>query len=648
MLNLPKPSYAQSQQPRFAHITVAEGLPENSIFEILQDHLGFLWLGMLNGLARYDGLTMTTYQPDPDNPYSISGLGIRALHEGPTGDLWIGTWRNGLNHFDRATERFTSYRHDPEDPRSLSYDFVRFVHEDKHGEVWVITDHWQLDKLDRDTGTFTRYRHDPHDPSSLSDDWIARRFVAGVPAISFLEDREGTIWIGTFGAGLNRYDRATDSFTRFTSPTYSTNPPVPFHTLDTLDRTHRSIASILQVENVQPLTQSFEVAAETPVLIVAMGEFFLGQRVDYGWLENEEGEVVWEMVLEQSYHAGGASDNRVQMETVLVAPGAYQLFYQSDGAHAFEHWTVAPPDRPERWGIQVYALTGTETFLAPENERKAAPGTIAGDYVFALLEDAAGMLWIGTSGGLSKHDRMTGTFTTYRSHQTGQKADPVYALYEDRRGRLWVVTRDAGLSRFDPETGAFTPYGWDPDDPRRLSSNNLLPVHEEAEGRLWLLTNTEGINIFDPETTTVTRVRHDPGNPHSLGPGTIRSVYTDQTGILWVGTWQGSKETSILGGLHKMDPSTRKFQPYRLDSNGTGSLRNNIAEAICEDHQGVLWIGTSQTGLLRYDPATERYTGYRHDPENPTSLSHDFVSAIYEDASGVLWIGTHGGGAQPL
>ena len=75
---------------RFEYLTVTDGLPENSVFCMIQDHLGFMWLGTQNGLVRYDGTTMTTFRYDASKPSSLKIRQISALHEDRNGDIWIG------------------------------------------------------------------------------------------------------------------------------------------------------------------------------------------------------------------------------------------------------------------------------------------------------------------------------------------------------------------------------------------------------------------------------------------------------------------------------------------------------------------------------------------------------------------------------
>ncbi len=206
-------AYSQPQKMVFEHITVQDGLPENSVFSMLQDHLGFLWLGTQNGLVKYDGYNMKIYTSDADNLHSIKGRSIFTLHEDRSGNIWAGTRENGLNKFNRATEQFTNYRHVPGDSASLGNNFVFFIHEDQKGFIWVITRDQRLKRLDPQTGTFTHYEHDPEDPNSLSANSIS---VFGISFLvfSFLEDRNSNIWFGTTN-GFNRYNHKTDSFTQY-------------------------------------------------------------------------------------------------------------------------------------------------------------------------------------------------------------------------------------------------------------------------------------------------------------------------------------------------------------------------------------------------------------------------------------------------
>src|SRR5262245_11596187 len=79
------------QDATFTHITIEQGLSDQRVQAIVQDHVGFLWFGTNNGLNRFDGYTVVAYRHDPTNPHSLSGNLIEDLYEDRSGTLWSST-----------------------------------------------------------------------------------------------------------------------------------------------------------------------------------------------------------------------------------------------------------------------------------------------------------------------------------------------------------------------------------------------------------------------------------------------------------------------------------------------------------------------------------------------------------------------------
>ena len=117
------------------------------------------------------------------------------------GFMWFAT-PNGLNRYDGSSVKV--YHHDPDDPNSLGHDTVRAMTLDQSGDLWLGTWGGGLNKYNREKDNFIRYQHDPDDPHSLSSNIIR----------SVYEDRAGMIWVGTT-AGLNKFDRESRQFTRY-------------------------------------------------------------------------------------------------------------------------------------------------------------------------------------------------------------------------------------------------------------------------------------------------------------------------------------------------------------------------------------------------------------------------------------------------
>jgi ligand-binding sensor domain-containing protein len=187
-------------------------ISDNLVFCLHIDGSGTLWAGTLRALDKLetDG-TFKHYHHDPDNSNWLKiGNGIRAIHEDQSGDLWIGTLGEGLYHFDTDSETFKSYRHNPSDPTSLSSDDIYTLYGafGKGSEIlWIGTFNAGLIKFDIKEELFKPYRHDPENPNTISSNIVL--------CICSCFNAPDTLWIGTYGGEINRFDTREERFTHF-------------------------------------------------------------------------------------------------------------------------------------------------------------------------------------------------------------------------------------------------------------------------------------------------------------------------------------------------------------------------------------------------------------------------------------------------
>jgi ligand-binding sensor domain-containing protein len=90
----------------FEHLPADAGVSSPVVFTMRTDRTGFLWLGTMYGLVRWDGRECRTFRHDPYDSTSLSHDDVVAIAEDARGDLWIGTWGGGADHYDRAAGRF--------------------------------------------------------------------------------------------------------------------------------------------------------------------------------------------------------------------------------------------------------------------------------------------------------------------------------------------------------------------------------------------------------------------------------------------------------------------------------------------------------------------------------------------------------------
>ncbi len=278
------------------------------------------------------------------------------------------------------------------------------------------------------------------------------------------------------------------------------------------------------------------------------------------------------------------------------------------------------------------------------------PTSISANTIIALTEDRSGFLWVGTGAGLNRFDPVTETFTRYRASDDPQSlaCDLVTMIHQDRHGLIWVRT-STGLTQnvyhsLDPETGTFTRFIHDPDDPGSISGNRLSRLFQDPSGTVWIAPGGAGLNRFNRSTGTFTRYTHDPSDSLSLSDANVTCIFANDRQSLWVGT--------EAGGLNRLDLASDTFSSYRHHPDDPASLSCDHVTEIFEDRSATMWIATWGGGLCRFDPATGTFTSYLHRPGDPHSLSSNFVpgpntarpskldNPILEDHEGQLWVVT--------
>jgi streptogramin lyase len=176
------------------------GLVGDYFFTVVEDSIGYLWIGGESGLLRFDGTEFVNYTS------SLSHPNVRNLFVDARGILYACT-SNGLDLIDPATNDIQVIYSDPEIPYTISDNNPEPVIHDGSDIVWIGTFHG-LNRFDLNTGKFTRYYARPE----AGPLWENRYYA-------LLQDKyqDSILWLGSSG-GLQRFNKVTGTFQFITIP----------------------------------------------------------------------------------------------------------------------------------------------------------------------------------------------------------------------------------------------------------------------------------------------------------------------------------------------------------------------------------------------------------------------------------------------
>jgi signal transduction histidine kinase/ligand-binding sensor domain-containing protein/DNA-binding response OmpR family regulator len=276
--------------------------------------------------------------------------------------------------------------------------------------------------------------------------------------------------------------------------------------------------------------------------------------------------------------------------------------------------------------------------LLPHRHDPANPNSPGDDNLRAVYKDRDGILWIGSaSGGLDRFDPARGIFTHFRHIPGDERSlsdNNVSRVFQDRSGALWVGS-NGGLDLLDPLSGTFQHFRFDPHNPFSLSSNEVSAIYEDRNRNFWVGT-AHGLNKLDRATGRFERFGYVAADPRSLGHDFVAAILEDRFGVLWVASVFG-------GGLSSLDVTSGKFQRYSLHADMAGPEHLSGITSLQEDDDGALWLGGVEDGVLRLDPERRHLVRYKRSEVNPSSIHASNVEALFQDREGVLWIGTQTG-----
>lgn len=590
---------AQPDQYKFSHLTVNDGLSHNQVNCFFRDKKGFMWIGTLSGLNRYDGYSFKVFRNSVKDSTSLINNYINKLFEDPLGRVWVYTFY-GTCVYEAATENFRR------DIKSLLAEFglpdgtITDIVNDHEGNYWFIHQ------------TKGLFRYDPSHKTTTH----VRAINNGKEITSFVEDIRGDFWIAynngiiekldgrnfsvisvddqlasKYAGDLMSYKLRSDADGDLWISITNTNQGIYYLNTQTNRLTHVNQSSDKWRLNTD-IIRDMEIGADGLVWVAT----------DHGGLNliDKKNEKVWYLFNDP------LDDGSLSSNTTISLYKDYEGIVWI-GTH--------------KKGINFYHEGVNKFFVYRHQASK--PNSLPYDDTNCFVEDDLGNIWIGTNGGgLIYFDRSKNTFKQYLNNPgdpNSLSSNVIVSLCLDHTKKLWIGTYYGGLDCYDGKK--ITHYRHDPEDSTSLSNDNVWEIIEDSKNNLWLGTLKGRVNVLDANRKSFRELAGE----HGIYTDYVPELMEDREGNVWVGTGYG---------LTVIDKTMQHFE-HMLGNARPGSLSNNSIMALFEDSRGLVWVGT-QDGLNLYDKRTKKFRSFREEDGLPSNT----ILQILEDDNGNIWVST--------
>ena len=581
----------------FKNITSEDGLSQGTVETIIQDDQGYIWLGINDGLCRYNGYEFKIYKHDEELENSITNNYIVDIKQDNSGNIWVGT-ANGLSKIDTKTDLITNYNMNDEEKSlshynigdilitksgdvlvgtsdglniynekkdefyrifnkdsDLSSQFIRSLAEDENQNIWVATNNG-IDKIDiKNNKNIISFKtgHGKFDISE-NDIYVVRY------------DPKGYIWAGALKEGLNRIDINTNEVKQYKND-YRDEKSLPGNYVK-------------------------------DILRDSSGNLWVG--TDNGLAKYNEQTENFATYKNKIYDKTSLVNDEVfsiqEDESGLIWVGTYAGISMFDPNTNIEHYKKDPFD---------------------EN-------SISDNSIHGIYEDKDGLLWVGTnSKGVNVINRKN--YNVKHLNKTSKD----YPISDDNindivgiDNKIFIATKN-GLNEVDKDLKTINIYNTEDG----ICNNNITALFADSKKNVWIGT-ANGISVLNTNTNEIIDITDILTN-HNIEDQYIKVIYEDSKGNYWVGCF-------IDGGLVKIDPNKRTIENYRNKKEDKTSISSNNIRSIVEDKNGNIYIGTSY-GLNKLNESNNTFERYLE----KDGLSNNTVYGLLVDDNNNLWASTN-------
>ena len=519
-------------------------LSHNSVWVMLQDSRGVMWIGTKEGLNCYNGYDNTIYKYDATDTLSIGNSFIRALYEViPGRELWVGT-DEGMYIYDMQQDAYSRFNRTTDEGRRITGTVNAIVQ--LHDELWISEIDAGIYRYNMTKGTL-------------------RFYPTGRFPWSIVTDHHGGVWTASFEGGVYRYDVQSDSFL-FTAV---------------------NNAAIIQSDY---QTRSFYNDVTNDCMWVG--------TLNRGLVKYDYSTKRWsEYQITDNNTSLYEINSITQFSPNELALGTEKGLYSFNTiSHKFvkqvDIQSIFSLVQDREGGIWVGSYYDGVHYLRPgykaitQHRIPERQGRVVSAFVSDMSDK--NKIWISARdglGGLCRYNKLTGAYEEF-DHLVPYDNIRGLSFFDDA---LWVGYYSNGLMRIDKK-GRSRHFVHDTDDSTSLSHNTVYTLFQSSQGTIYVGTIL-GLDIYHPGSETFTSVPE-------VRDTRIHSILEDHLGLIWIATYQK--------GLYCYNPATDTWRSFR-HHHSPGALPGDRLICLYQDMQNRLFIGTEGAGMCQYNYQTQSF-----------------------------------------
>ncbi|MFT4939603.1 MAG: diguanylate cyclase (GGDEF)-like protein [Paraglaciecola sp.] len=596
-------------EPKFLQLSTKNGLPQDSINDILLDKEHFLWIATEDGLVRFDGYRniLVTGQ---NNEFSYQP--IYKLSQDSSGKIWVSTALTGVHRFDPESGETKSIVDLLSFQSPDIHQYAEKIREQKDGSIWIAMTEEVLrfdPVTEQVSSVFSLTEEQRNSGMSIRDIWLEQEilYVASVGGLIAFDTNSQTQITIDYLQQYPHNDDSTNVKYLFKSPngrlliaTVEGLYSLPFGQLNTYVIGHGALPKsqmILPQRNVWAIVQYSD---------------------ELLYLATDRGLYSYNVRSDESLHVLRPSDSRKYLSDDSI------INLRVDKKNNL--WLGTRSDGALYWSPSSSLFTNVFNIRSGREEK-----ILSNNQVWSLYHQAPSILWIGTDNGLNRYDldrKKADFYLGSKDEKPNYSSATIVQILPADAEHLWLLTGD-GLAKFNIITKQLVTIGLADEKQKDVFKEDYWGAKLDQQNRLYLVSN----NGFQ---------RYDAGTQELQDLTILNNRLDAPSALKFMGTLPSNPDKMLISmpsqlwlyDIHDNELSLLHELPEDLRSLLIGP------DSWLIDEYNILWVTYPGYGLFGFDADTYQQKFF-YNKEN--LLPSNSIYELRLDQSGYMWMSSHSG-----